>query len=840
MKVGKLGLIALVAGVAVWAMLDGFGGDHVSGTPEGLGAEAARLQAAGDHSASAARFEEAAALAMSAGLTDLARGYRAQAGVCFKLAGSVPRAHEIMLDVLADARATGDRKHLGLALGNLARLEDMGGDTAAGIGYLDQLAGFAREEDDALLEVLTLEQAATAAFSLGDLEGASARLKQALSTDLVLSASDRRRDALLALLASVRAGSGDDEGAEALWQMLNSSPASLANHARHLSDLGLHVEAADIAWLAVEGFNAEGADRVRQRDRALALHIAELLRAGELDACATQLDRVLRHDQPAEALAAFRVLSGRLALARRRAPDAIEPFRTALDSLADSRETELVSLLLAYALHQSERDADALLLLESLPESHARASLTTWVLTASPDDAELIGEAVPEFRSASFDPTDESLDQLADLVPMPLPSRALIAIEAGIADASRLRAAGAEAMAAVILTDSAQEALAWQAIDARRGVFGLPITAEGIAARAEVIHAWASRSMPADRALIAVIPGERGSYLLVCSAEHGASSFPLPPSSVLDKRAGEVVSALRGNELGTVARAAWQLDTTLLGKLARVDLEPATHWTFILPGSLAMVPPAMLVGQEPEPGQPVAWRLRERVISLLPHVLAVRDDKTPRGQGWLTVHAPSVDAARLSLTAAVWTARYGTAVWLATPVRDVDPSRELTGTRANVPLLAATVSGADGLRVSAPGAGAGRLGGLMLAPSTLAPSAGEVAGLLPWHRLADMDLPPDVILDGTRFDLGPGGGPSHVATAVLSRAQRLLLARWPLPGPVRDTMVERVRSRLGQGLALDDALAEVQRDFLQTAESAGGLAATHPRFWAALLPFGTD
>jgi hypothetical protein len=841
-RAGTLVLVVLVVGLAVWIGVQRFS-EGKGGTRDGatrIGAEAEQLQAAGDHEASAARFEQAAGLALAAGDVDLARGYRAQAGVCFKLAGQVPRAHEIMLEVLADARASHDRKDEGLALGNLARLEALGGDVPAGIAYLDELIEFAREEGDPLLEVLTLEQAASAALTLDDLDGALQRLDQALVADVALPAGDSRRDALLAQVASVRAARADDEGAEALWRQLNPTPASLANHARHLAELGLHIESADVAWLAVEGFTEEGPERVAERDRALALHISELLRAGELDTCALQLKRVLGKDEAPEALAAFHVLSGRLALARRRAPDAIAPLQLALRSLDDPREAELVSLLLVVALHQSERDAEAVEVLRELPESHARAVLATWVYAASPPEAQLVGEAVPEFRSEAFDATDDSLDRLAGLAPTPLPSRAILALDAGFADAGRLRDAGATAMADLMLHDAAREALAWQAIDARRTVFGLPITSEGIAARAEVIDAWVMSRMPAERALIAVVPGETASYLLLCTQALGSTSFPLPPAAVLRQRASEVVTALRGDDLDAVVRTSHELYAALLPADARVDLDPATHWAFILPDTLASVPPAVLVTEPPEPGAPPAWLLRERVVSLLPHVLGADPPRSPRGKGWLTVHSPAIDSGGLSLTAAQWIERYGASVWSSVPVRGTDPSRELSGERASVPMLASAVPDADGLRVSAPGAGAGRLGGLMLAPSTNAASAGEAAGLLPWHRLAALDLPPDVILDGTRFELGDAFGPAHAATAVLGRARRLLLARWPLPGPLREAMVERVQVALAQGLPLGEALALVQRDYVLIAEAAGETAATHPRFWAALLPFGTD
>ncbi|MHC4845078.1 MAG: hypothetical protein ACYTCU_02850 [Planctomycetota bacterium] len=852
MKAGTLVLALGIVGLAVWiAVGRGGDGDGDGATPgagpgagpdavTSIGADAERLQAAGDHDASAARFEEAAALALAVGEIDLARGYRAQAGVCFKLAGRVPRAHEIMLEVLAEARASGDRKHEGLALGNLARLEALGGNVPGGLAYQDELVGFARDEGDALLEVLTLEQAATTAFSLSDLDGALERLEAGLAADVALPAEDSRRDALLAQVASVRAARADDEGAGALWRSLTPTPASLANQARHLSELGLHIESADVAWAAVEGFTVEGAERVSERDRALALHISELLRAGELETADLQLKRVLAKDEAPEAMAAFRVLEARLALARRRAPDAIEPLQVALRSLADARETELVSLLLVVALHQSERDAEAIEVLTGLPASAARAMLATWVRIASPPEEQLIGEAVPTFRSGAHQPADDSLDRLAGLVPTSLPSRALIALEAGIADAARLRDAGAQAMADLMRDDAAREALAWQAIDARRAVFGLPVTPEGIAARAEAIDAWVAGRMPAGRALITVIPGETGSYLLLCTEALGSTSFPLSPAAVLRQRASEVVTALRGNDPGAVASASHDLYTTLLPEDARVDLDPATHWTFILPDALVAVPPAVLVSDAPGPGAPAAWLVRDRVVSVLPHVLGARPARALRGKGWLTVHAPAVDAAGLSLAAAQWTSRYGTSVWSSTPVRGTDPSRELTGGRATAPMLAAAVPDADGLRASGPGAGAGRLGGLMLAPAPAADSAGEAAGLLPWHRLAALDLPPDVILDGTRFELADAFGPAHAATAVLAHARRLLLTRWPLPAPLRDAMVERVQLLLAQGLPLDEALATVQRDYVLSAEAAGETAATHPRFWGALLPYGTD
>jgi hypothetical protein len=154
-----------------------------------------------------------------------------------------------------------------------------------------------------------------------------------------------------------------------------------------------------------------------------------------------------------------------------------------------------------------------------------------------------------------------------------------------------------------------------------------------------------------------------------------------------------------------------------------------------------------------------------------------------------------------------------------------------------VPVLSAALPGCLGLRLGGPGAGAGSLGGVLLAPA--AGATGEQAGgLLSWSRLAQLPLPPVVLCDGTRFEPAePSTGASLAATALLSRSSAALLARWPEAPTVRQATLRHVTERMAAGKSLELALAETLRDWLATARPYAAEPPLHPRSWAAFLPF---
>jgi hypothetical protein len=872
-------VLAALAGVALWYALGGAGGAEAPGAAPGTGtgpaaqpaadtpsgrkaAEAADLERRGEHARAAAAHAEAARLAEQEGAPARALEYRGQQAVCLKLAGDVEAAHRLMLEVLAQARATGDRRTEGLALGNLVRLESLLGNPRQGLSYLDELAAYSAEERNPRLEIQTLEQAADGALMLGEPARALERIDRALAVNAELPGDEvgvKARQRLLSLKGSVLVALGDDTGADALWGELPQTGALLGNRARQAALLGLHARAADLGFAAAQALEAEGPERRELRDQALLLGLSELLEAGDFDGVQARLEPVLAASTDEIALAPFHALRARLALRRGTPVDAPADLARAHAALAGTPAAEEAGLLLGWALLLNDRVDEALATLEPLPPSHARQLLQLRALTLQPPDATLIREALPDLAPERWSPADRSLAALADAVGPELPSLAFAALDAGITDSERLRAQGNEAMAGVVLQGAARDALCWQALQAVAEVPGRTLDETGLLVQRAWVARWVERRQPAERALIVVLPGRASSYLLLCTHELGATSFAIAGRDALAAAAAAVVDGLRTPGTQTVAAAAHALYSAVLPRRALEDLQNATHWTLILPPELLAAPPPLWVTTAPgggapgsgasgegarDDGAPVAWLVRERVLALLPHAptpATPPDPDAPRPEpvGWLSMGSPAVDRTRLPLVAEQWFVRYGEGVFEAGPPKPVPQGVVVEGAAATAVALRQALPRATGLQLSLPGAGGGRLGGLLFAPAEGTPWGDETAGFLPWHRCAQLALPPQVVLDGTRFDPADARhGPGYAASALLAHAREALFTRWPPPGAVRDGMVRHVHAELAAGRTLSEALAAAQRSWLDTAEASGETPATHPRMWAAWLPWG--
>ncbi len=814
-----------------------------------LGDAASALDKQGQHAVSAVKFAEAAKLADSEGDARLANAYRAQSAVCLKMSDQPEPALALLLPALATARENGDRHTEGLALGNLVRVESMLGHDEQALRYLDELVGFAGDEKDTRLQVLTLEQAAAAALSLGEPAAALDRialalpLAAALEADGTLAGNERRSAGLLSLQASARVALGDDEGAFDAWASLPETSAVLGNRARHAVTLGNAAQAAELALRAAQGFDAEGGGRLDERDRALALALSELLEAGDLDGAEGRLTKLLAAPQDELALAPFLVLRGQLALLRGHPLDAPADFERARAALVGTPPADEVGLLLAWTQLVLERRVEAAATLAALKPGLAHSLLSLRLLTAEPPGTMLIREALPDLSPRRFDPGDDTLRLLDAQTGGAMPSLPYALLDAGLKDTERLQAQGG-AMAGVVLANAARDALRWQALLGATAVPGLMPDASGIAELDAWVDRWVDRRQPEGHALLVVLPGETSSYLLLCTHALGATTFALPNARALQEKAQAVVDATRASDVRALAVAAHALYTTVLPPRAQQDLSDASHWTIILPPELAAVPPSMWVTAPPSAGEDVAWLVNDHVVTLRPHAPvagAALPEVTPEGgtPGWLSMGAPALDRTQLPLVSEQWFLRYGDSAFNAAPVKPVQPGVALAGPNATIAALRVALPLAAGLQLSVPGAGGGRLGGLLFAPAPGSPFHDEAAGFLPWHRFTQMALPPQVILDSTRFDPGDQKfGPGYAASALLSHASEVLFTRWPMPGPVRDAMVAHLQAERESGKGLPEALAAVQRSWLATVRESGDLAASHPRLWAAWLPYG--
>ncbi|MGQ0551658.1 MAG: hypothetical protein ACT4PU_00385 [Planctomycetota bacterium] len=838
-------LVALLgAGAWYWWQLDA-ARDPSAATENSLVSRLQREAEAqyerGDHDASAETYARGAEAAQAAGDLNLARSLRAQSAVCLKMAGRTREAKELLLPVLEDARQNQDLRTEGLALGNLARVEIIEGRLEAAVARLEELVPVARALNDLRTEVLSLEQIATALLDLGQLSASLDRIAVALERDAGLPEAERRHDALLSVQASVRAALGDDEGAQALWARLPATAATLANRASHLDLLGLHTQAAEIALRAAVAFEAEGPERRNLRDRAILLHAEQLLEMGDLPACAERLQPLLDAGGDDPAVAPFLALRGRLALAEGNPELAIEVLLRAQALVSGTREAGDAALLVAAAQTLGGRANEALLTLEAARPCLAREALRAWAFTIVPSAGPLIAESVRGLRVESYDPADRSWRSLQEAFSMALPRLPWLALEAGLVDAGRLAEKQSPAAAEALLAEAMEQALRWQCIEQRERVLGLGVPPEQLDAEAAQIARWVRGELAPDQAVVALLPGVASSYLLSCRPGHPASSFAAPGLRALVGRGAIVVESLHQPDIQAIAAASREFTAALLPSAARQELLPLPRWTVLMPPELLGVPPALWIAAEDSAQSAPTWLVRSHVVSLQPHALAPRASKASQRAGWTCFARPELDAERVPLAGQAWLEVYGLGIVRSretgTPPSAVD-GPTIMGAEATVAALRGRVPGLAGVRLTLPGAALGRLGGLLFTATGLATESDEAAGLLPFHRLHQLDLPPAVILDGVRFDPRfTEGGAVDVATTVLSRAEDLLLTRWPLSPPMRDAMVARLLAARARGPGLAEALALVQRDYLDAVESAGELAASHPQIWGAWLPF---
>ena len=839
--VALLAAVCLAGGAVLWSRSTDARGAAATASIDALERQAKELYERHEYDQAADAYLQAAAEAERAGDARRARALRSQSAVPLKMAGRVEEARALLLPALQAARAEHDERSEGLALGNLARVEDLSDNPKQALEYRDELVELAARADDARLEVWTLEQAAVNAALLGDLEGALARVERALTRDEKLAGDERRHDALLAQKAELHAEQGDAEGAWAIWSGMSPTAASLANRALYLARWGLHAQAVDYAWRAVQAFEAQGQDSRDERDKALQLYLSELIAAGNFDECRAQLERVLGSGAPAASLVPFTVVRARLWLAQGRVPEALGDLRAAQTTLAGTPDAEDLGLLLAAALLAGQQDDEAHSVLEPLPDSLARQALRGALLLRHPPDEQLIAEALGDLRPAARRAGDDSLERLRRQDPLPLASMSVLALEVGLSDSARLRERGLEAPADAVLAGAIHDALDWQAEEL--DIPGWTPDAAQREARAAVLDDWVAGRLPDDHAVLAVLLGDAGSYLVVCAPGRTASSFPLPSASALMGEAGQLVAALHDDDLVASARAGWRYFRTLLPEPALADLASLHHWTFVLPDGLSAAPPALLVTTDPDApdGSPqsgaINWLVLDHTPALLPCAPAHRAPPAAAG-GWLAMGRPEVDSAVMPLAGHAWLERYGMKVFNSGEARASDGVETLSGAQASVAALRERLPGLAGLRLSVPAAGCGLLGGLAFAPSSGSRWGDENAGLLPWYRLPALALPPDLIVDAARFHPDDQRyGPSWAAACALVRSRSLLLTRWPVREDLRQAFVARVAERRAQGAGLAAALAAVQRDYLLTAFHAGDAASMHPQLWAAWMPY---
>lgn len=825
-----------------------------------LVAEAESLHDAGDHARSAELYRQAARTAAAAGDDDLALAYRAQSAVCLKKAGDTSEALEIMEASLAQARERQLRRVEGLALGNLARLHDLEGDPERGLAYRDALVEFALDDEDTRLAVWTLEQAAAAALDLGDAQGALERLDRALALDPLLGDGERRGDAMRRTRAWALARRGDDEGAAAAWRATEPTGASLANRAQHLALLGRHVDAAEVAYEAAEAFEYEG-DAGGARDRAMLLWIRELIRARQIEEADKALFQLLGQadgddfDGDAErelAEAPFRAMLARVALAQGRFDDALEDLGRARDVLerevvapddaarlaAVADEAFELDVLSVVALGFAGRTDDALGVLSSMEPDQARGALRAWLATRDTERTWLAADAF-ELLEPTADGLDGSVARMREALPFDLAPVASLVLDATLGDLVRIREAGTagdqtEVMVDRALAGGARLALIWQALELLDDVPGLdPADSLGAITR---VDAWISGDLPEGTAVAALIAGDVSASLVLCVSGRPVTTFGISPPSRLSMLLGDAIDGLRSNDVDAMAEAAYALTKEVVPKPAFVDLEDTSHVTWILPGPMAAYPPAAYVASTPMARQPVEWLAYRFTHSLLPHALvgggdvAVADDARTE---WLRVGAPAADPSAAPFVTSHAADVYGDEALAVTRMRESDEPA-LDGEEATPSALRDALPTALALELSAPAFGAGRLGGVLLTPDEDATFGDERGGFVPWHRFAELPLPPVVIADRSRFGPTPGDTPDFAATALMARAQAVLLTRWPSPVEP-ELMLRRIIERLRAGSPLGDAVTLAQRDFLTLVRT--DLSAQHPRNWAPWLAY---
>lgn len=859
-------VVAAAVAAVVWLKpsgLDELAPEAADGDTSALVTEAESLHDAGDHARSAVLYRQASEAAAEAGDDDLALAYRAQSAVCLKKAGDTDEALGIMEAALTESRERGVRRVEGLALGNLARLNDLKGRFERGLAYRDELVDFALADGDTRLGVWTLEQAAAAAIELGDADGAIARIDRALSLDDQLLAGDRRADALRRQRAWAQVVRGDDEGAAAAWQDTEASGASLANRAQHLSLLGRHVEAAEAAFAAAEAFERAGSIETGERDRAMLLWIRELIRGRQIEQADKALFQLLGQadgDEVSEdvgeelAGAPFRAMLARVAMAQGRFDDALADLERARGVLereavapddaearaAFAQETFEIDVLRVVTFGWLERLDEAQALVEELAPSQARGVLRLWLATRSPDRRWLARDGY-----GALEPTAEGLDgsvrRLREALPFDFPPVASLLMDATFGDIAALRASVAEGDAdppavAEVRATGARLALVWQALERIDDVAGLsPAPMMGEVAR---VDRWVAGDLPEGVAIAAVVVGDTQAQFVLCLPGRPVALFGISPPARLAQLVGAAVEGLRAPDAYTSARAAHELTKEVVPKAALADLEAAgiDHVTWILPHGLGAFPPAAYVLSPPMPRQPVSWMVYRFTHALLPHALvggegvSVADDARSE---WLRFGAPEVDPASAPFATGHLADVYGGGALASSRLR-VSDEPAIEGAGATAVALREALPSAVALELSAPAFGGGRLGGVLVTPSDEALLGDERGGFVPWHRWAELPLPPLVILDRARFGVTAGDTPDLAATALMARAQAVLLTRWPSPVEP-ELMLRRIIEGLRAGAPLGDAVTFAQRDFLLLTRDEP--AQQHPRNWGPWLSY---
>ncbi|HZJ71464.1 MAG TPA: hypothetical protein VFF36_11080, partial [Planctomycetota bacterium] len=169
---GLLAVVCVAGGAVWWSRASGAGATAAPSSVDALERQAKDLYQKHQYDQAADAYLEAATQAEQAGDARRARALRSQSAIPLKMAGRVEEARALLLPALEAARAEKDDRSEGLALGNLARVEDLSGNPTGALAYRDALVELAVRTGDTRLEVWTLEQAAANAALIGDVDGA--------------------------------------------------------------------------------------------------------------------------------------------------------------------------------------------------------------------------------------------------------------------------------------------------------------------------------------------------------------------------------------------------------------------------------------------------------------------------------------------------------------------------------------------------------------------------------------------------------------------------------------------------------------------------------------------
>ena len=820
-----------------------------------LTAQAESFYAEGSHEESLAIYRRVESRALEEGDARTALSSRAQQGVCLKMLERNSEARSLLESVLVEAREREYSRIEGLSLGNLARIESLEGRVDESLEYMTQLVNFSMAHGDARTEILTREQIAVFLERLGRHEESLTAFSEALARHEQFDlGEDGRRDALLRQKGWVLFRLGDDFGASLVWGEAAPAPTTLARRAQQLSVLGLHVEASETALAASLLFEEETPRRDGARDDALALSLSEMLLSGQLEACRKELDVLLAQGGDVVSRAPLELVYARLDLKESRFEAAAVRARAARLGFEDSPRAQEAGWIEAVALSKGGAPEEALEVLKRLPDSLARTVLYGWILAKGPDHERLSSELLPLLNVEQCSGEDLSVSTLRRLCPEPLPSLAWLSLHLALVDADQLQARKLNSVAGAVLSAGISGALGWQAIETLERLTGRWSGELGLGIGARV-NGWLDGQLAPDEAIIAVVPGLDASYLVLLTSSQGGAVFGLPSAGALHAGALAVVETLRSGRLTSVAQAAHSLFTQIFSTAALEDLAGRTRWWLLLPDELTSVPPAMWVTQPPVPNAPVAWLIRNHELSLMPLVLPdglvsrKSVDERSDGEGlvggagfggsdWVRLGEPAMDQEALSWAAAFALSTYGASALNAGALRD-STAPDYSGSECTVGTALEELGSADVVELSVPGFGGGRLAGLLLAPDPDLARVDEAAGFLSWRRIAESSLKAGVILDRTRFDPGLAQhGAALAASAWLSAGvKQVLMTRWPLPEPVRASMIGLVERGADGSRSLAQLIGEAQRFFLDGAEKAGVVDRTYPLFWAGWLPF---